>query len=57
MKDSDWIYIRNKLDSLQEEQVRIRIEIAKLKMRSSFFGLVAGSIPALGILIYKVFDN
>lgn len=39
---------------LTEEHIQNRIDIAMLKVKSGVWGFLAGSLPALGFLIYWV---
>ena len=47
MTEQDRNWMNGRFDSLKEELTLVRIEIAKLKIKSSVWGLMGGLIPVL----------
>lgn len=45
--------IHKKLDCLDSKLQQARIDIATLKVKAGIWGLTAGMIPAIGVLIYR----
>lgn len=41
------------LQSISGELTNIRVEIAMLKVKSGAWGLLAGALPVIGLIVYK----
>jgi len=49
--------LRDDHHELHDEMVNIRIEIARLKLKASFWGAVAGTVPVIALVLLKLFTE
>lgn len=57
IQDERLFYIQEKLDSLDEKLTLVRVDIAGLKVKSSIWGIIGGSIPILVLLAINLFKG
>lgn len=46
-----------KIDEIKKQSYESREEISKLKIKASLLGLIAGTLPAIVLIITKVYIN
>lgn len=57
MTTDDRKWVEGRFDGLMAEVVNLKIEVAKLSVKSGIWGLMGGSIPVLMILAFMIIKD